>query len=198
MAGNLIQVGSDGKVRVKSNGIVVAGAGDPCCCSPCIQTCGGSALKAPSAFVVTISGWSNACCTPFGIRYIKTSTSLNGTYDVNEVFTLGSGNHYRNGSFIPVHLIVYSDAGCTTLWDELDTQLDFAIYAGGPSRTTFQVSAAFGEAFVLLFATEAIVNPCCPGTKTLANLLACDPSFTTSDGDGVAVGTGGTAVLTPL
>jgi hypothetical protein len=42
MAGNLIQVGSGGLVRVKQNadgkwGPVVAGASDPCCCGICVD-----------------------------------------------------------------------------------------------------------------------------------------------------------------
>lgn len=62
MAGNLVQVGSsDGKVRVKSNGPVVAGASDPCCCSssvPCTD-CNGT----QNSVSVTISGSCAALCS---------------------------------------------------------------------------------------------------------------------------------------
>jgi hypothetical protein len=39
MSGNLVQVGSDNRVRVKDNKVVVAGASDPCCCTTPCCTC---------------------------------------------------------------------------------------------------------------------------------------------------------------
>lgn len=34
MAGDAVQIGADHKVRIKDDKIVIAGAGDPCCCEP--------------------------------------------------------------------------------------------------------------------------------------------------------------------
>jgi hypothetical protein len=67
-AGDLRQVGSaDGKVRVKSNGPVVAGSGDPCCCAPPPANC-SNLPSAASAIVTGATGGGSVA---------------NGTYSFN-------------------------------------------------------------------------------------------------------------------
>lgn len=66
-AGDLVQVGPDGKIRVNAGAIVVSGNSDDCCCSegstpgvPCIH-CGAST---PKYYAVTFSGisWNTGGC----------------------------------------------------------------------------------------------------------------------------------------
>lgn len=83
MAGDLVQVGSDDKVRVFNNDkIVVAGASDPCCCvsgTPCTDC----PDQTPLQYTVTIADMVNCGC----IYSVATNTSwqitsgmFNGTY----------------------------------------------------------------------------------------------------------------------
>ncbi len=68
MAGNAIQVGStDGAIRVKSNGIVVAGASDPCCCQ---TICQGCQVNNPGSAVIVTTG---AACAAFTGTWAFTS-----------------------------------------------------------------------------------------------------------------------------
>ncbi len=72
-SGNLVQVGPDGKVRVRSGaagnaGAAVAGANDPCCCiaapppPPPFGACECCSDRTPANFTVTVSGIINCTC----------------------------------------------------------------------------------------------------------------------------------------
>lgn len=84
-AGNRVQVGStNGRVRVKNNGIVVAGASDPCCCAPpmnCLRC-----TTTPQVITAVISGVT-ICppCIPNDVEglYHTWFLDLSGTYTIN-------------------------------------------------------------------------------------------------------------------
>jgi hypothetical protein len=65
MAGNGIQVGSDGKIRIKNNGIVIAGSGDPCCCTP----------LNPTALIFQLDSMTPCCVERFPANSIFTDPS---------------------------------------------------------------------------------------------------------------------------
>jgi hypothetical protein len=104
MAGNLIQVGADGKVRVKTNGvgnagIVVAGVDDSCCCAagpPCTGIC----ETTKSLYTLTTSGVSLQC----DIARQITSGDPNGTWDVP--YTGLSGGYPRWQLIVPNYFVV--------------------------------------------------------------------------------------------
>lgn len=85
MAGNLLQVGSDHKLRISSaSKIVVAGASDPCCCSS--ATCTQCSGTVPSSITVVLADitlcasgciWSN---NGGSNQYSNLVTAFNGTY----------------------------------------------------------------------------------------------------------------------
>jgi hypothetical protein len=78
MAGNLRQIGSaDGKVRVKTNGPVVAGASDPCCCSDPCSSCAGTQNGASGVVSGSCSGGS---CSSAGGTYGYINFSSTSTY----------------------------------------------------------------------------------------------------------------------
>src|ERR1035438_3164562 len=91
MSGNLRQVGSaDGKVRVKNNGPVVAGAGDPCCCATPCTTCAGTQ---GSASIVK----SGTCgtCRAFGTATFVAIGAGTGACEWLWLLDLGGGVEYR-------------------------------------------------------------------------------------------------------
>jgi hypothetical protein len=91
MSGDLVQVGADDKVRVKTgggvDGVVVAGASDACCCTA-LGTCALCGASPPLNLTVTVAGltprFPAGCCNqPPGAGSCFQS-EINGTYTVTD------------------------------------------------------------------------------------------------------------------
>lgn len=137
MAGNLLQVGSsDGKLRIKSDGIVVAGASDPCCCDgvACTNCDTGSGA---SQYQVIIAGWTGCTCVDRGVGVLASIVGdLNGTwtldYDAGNSGTI-LGITYCSWKVTTDLYIQYYDSGCPGTPSSSDPPLDmsFRVYKSG-------------------------------------------------------------------
>lgn len=76
LSGDSVQVGSDDGIRVKDDGIVIAGSGDPCCCAGVCSFC----PSAPASVNMAVSGISTC---PGSV------TSPNGTFTLPFLQNLG-------------------------------------------------------------------------------------------------------------
>lgn len=74
MSGDSVQVGSDGGIRIKDDGIVIAGDSDPCCCAGCIPCTDVSV-----SFEFSFNGDPTSC--DFFVTEFKATSDPSGTYD---------------------------------------------------------------------------------------------------------------------
>lgn len=109
MAGNTLQIGSDNALRVKSNGLVVAGASDPCCCSvPCSQ-CSGTTPASIRVVFDSVTLCTTGCTQTYsGTHWSNIVASIDGTYDLPQVS--GSPCSY---SAIIGSVDIHDNSGCT-------------------------------------------------------------------------------------
>lgn len=111
MAGNLLQIGnSDGKIRIKSNGVIVAGVGDPCCCVATCSECASGTTPATIRCVVSGVTLCGTCKSSLVASLdADVSASVDGTFDA--VQQSGTPCFYQVKLF-DINTYSYS-SGCT-------------------------------------------------------------------------------------
>jgi hypothetical protein len=201
MAGNLIQIGStDGKIRIKTNGIVVAGAADPCCCGIPDPTmcayCGGDVPN----FSINISGstlldtsWDGVCSN--GLRRSLVTANFDGDYCV-PYFACWSAALVGNG---PVLFETYSEYNCVTKTGETrEIGVYYSISQGNPYPGKMRVTLFFyinygydainNTSLRIFYSTIELDYGACSQVYTLNNQLSSfSPYYNTA-----------TAVMTPV
>lgn len=202
MAGNLLQVGNaDGKVRVKSNGVVVAGASDPCCCAVACPACDALLSTTPSSIAVTISGVSicSSCTTPpSGGDPFKTFFDPNGTYTLTRASTELCAWNRNTTEATPV-IRSYTSGTCATQWNS-STALFMRLVISG-TTWTFEIynnmSLTVSGVGVLFHGTATAVDCSSPFDITNANTACGANEGVAFIGDLIVAATGGTASFTP-
>jgi hypothetical protein len=151
-SGDAIQVGSDGAIRVKDDGIVVAGDGDPCCCSitpgaACLFGCTG---LPPLKFAGTLSGipWTDwirpggHSGSPGVIGHIAHDFDPNGTYPLTQ--TAGNSCVWN---YLPAAVTGIAwedlDATCTTVDSGNDEVSSIGLSIIKISSTIWQVGVTY-------------------------------------------------------
>lgn len=117
MAGSLVQVGSDNKIRISSDSkIVVGGASDPCCCTTTGVACGSCTGSTPAQFNVFFSGMTECtACTTLGGNFAKiTSGTLNGSTFTVEQTADPCVFEYIEEPLTTLAASFFTNSGCTT------------------------------------------------------------------------------------
>jgi hypothetical protein len=183
MAGNLLQVSSTTHgVRVKTNGIVVAGASDPCCCDS-LTCC--AAASSTSVARVTFSGMT-VCCYRSGVTCTTFGVDPNGTYDLPyyDTYTVGPVTYCR--WYLPECLTITTHS-CPTVEDctgaVTSTSLHGIILTTGSDGTSALAGVAPTLANTASFLHSlAAGSLCSTGEQTFTN------EFTTCTALSVAYG----------
>lgn len=183
MAGNAIQVSSStGAIRVKNDGIVVAGAGDPCCCdSGVCKTC-----EQITGITVTLSGITlcSACFRSITSNW-KITGYVGGTFDLA---VSGSDLCFYSAATDSATASSYYDSVCTQLFNSWNTVEIAALLNVVACQIVISVSflTVGGQVF-------SAVIPMKFGTYTVNNLLTACSTYQSS---GNFFGFGGSAEVT--
>lgn len=150
MAGNAIQVGtSDGAIRVKDNGIVVAGDTDECCCEDSVTHCAFNECNSPSvttsSITVTFAGCaliSDTCDVAVDSGFV-----ISGSFDLPCITTTGKLQFAQ--SYPGSYGTGYEMAGCTGASAPLTHLLVRFINTGSIFSTTAKLEARLNDRDVL-------------------------------------------------
>lgn len=147
---------ADGDRILDENGNVILsdGAGDDCCCDPCLSSECASAVECnfcvcdtPQTWTAVVSGLSAACtlsCNP--LRRVMATGTLNGTFTLTQAS--GGGDCNWDSGALSVTVRTYTDSGCTTV-DQTYTNCVW--------RLRFFTSGGVGYASFNLVVTPATV-----------------------------------------
>ena len=204
MAGNTIQVGTDNKIRIKTNGIVVAGAADSCCCGGGVTCTNCSSGSGPSTYRVVITGWTGCTCAfVAGVDRFTVNGNLNGTWDLSFVSQIGNVCTWKVLTTLTVDGFL-SGTACPGTPDETS---DVTIYYtvvyfpgfGTYSRilkARFDVGVGADDTF--LFVDSIDDGATKPDCSAVANFTNDGVTCAASVGGLYTLGTGGTASVTGL
>jgi hypothetical protein len=172
-AGNGIQVDSSGRIKVKSNGIVVAGASDACCCVCC--PAGSVNILTMTSITVVVSGVTLCSCYKFSSSIYLIPDNPNGTWTIP--MSGGTGGIYFGNRY------VYSDSGCSHLTGTIPLAMQFIYTVGAlSSYLTFSIDDLFGSNVAK-----------CARTNEFCNKSSAASSLTPPCNNGLQLGYGGSA-----
>lgn len=185
LAGDDVQVGSDDAIRVKNDGIVVAGSSDPCCCS------GGCGCSNWTSCTVVVSGNTLcACLWPNHTKVESFSYNSSGAGSYSLTKQAGSPCGWSK-PLSSVVLSAYDSTDCSGDPEDTDTA-NVGVFDTGSSYAVLIADETTGE-FGLFYALISGANYPNFTSVTVSNLLAtCGTAV-----DGIsAYATGGTATIT--
>lgn len=190
MGAGFIQT-SGGGIRVKNGGIVVAGAGDPCCCGGPCTAC----TSAKSALTVTFSGITSCACNNDPNASFSYTGNPNGVYTVPFLLVSGSPPSCQYlFSFTSSTLTARAyDATCHTLYT---TNKFYILVTLGPYPS---IDFVCNESGTLLDATAALFRYNQATTSCLQSGPYNDirsTCITSVSPPSYVVGLGGTATVT--
>lgn len=198
MPGDTVQIGSDNAIRIGSDDkIKVAGAADPCCCTPATDPACGFCNNGtvPSSITLDLSGLSLcSSCNSTVLFWKFTGNDINGTYDLANTFSCVY-QAILSGAWQAQR---YTTSACTTTFgspQNFDTvRFNVAFVSGGILITIKGEGVGSNEMFFFSSAISGLGNPFdCSVERTDGNEFTC--SYVSAP-DAIHGATGGSVTLT--